>query len=130
MRIAQPSIISLAPISALVFTLLSLLSAGGQESPTAATAANAVSADAAAGHAGRPAAMGAELPLWSVLPFVALLLAIAILPLAAEHWWHRNRPHPGLGTPENWSSRRGGNWRHPRDVAAADYAGATHCVAA
>jgi Na+/H+ antiporter NhaD/arsenite permease-like protein len=34
--------------------------------------------------------MGAELPLISVLPFVALLLCIAILPLAAAHWWERN----------------------------------------
>ncbi len=31
--------------------------------------------------------------LWAVLPFVSLLLAIAILPLvpATEHWWHHNR---------------------------------------
>jgi Na+/H+ antiporter NhaD/arsenite permease-like protein len=35
--------------------------------------------------------MGAELPLWTVLPFVALLLCIAILPLAAGHWWEHNR---------------------------------------
>jgi Na+/H+ antiporter NhaD/arsenite permease-like protein len=35
--------------------------------------------------------MGSELPLWTVLPFVALLLCIAILPLAAAHWWERNR---------------------------------------
>ncbi len=35
--------------------------------------------------------MGAELPLWSVLPFVALLLCIAILPLTAGHWWEQNR---------------------------------------
>ena len=34
--------------------------------------------------------MGAELPLWTVLPFAALLLCIAILPLAAGHWWERN----------------------------------------
>src|SRR6266404_7711277 len=34
--------------------------------------------------------MGAELPLWTVLPFVALLLSIAILPLAAGHWWEKN----------------------------------------
>ena len=27
---------------------------------------------------------------WSVAPFVALLLCIAILPLVAEHFWHRN----------------------------------------
>ena len=31
------------------------------------------------------------LPGWSVVPFAALLLAIAILPLAAAHWWERNR---------------------------------------
>jgi Na+/H+ antiporter NhaD/arsenite permease-like protein len=32
-----------------------------------------------------------DLPLWSVAPFVLLLLAIAVLPLAAGHWWHSNR---------------------------------------
>jgi Na+/H+ antiporter NhaD/arsenite permease-like protein len=34
-----------------------------------------------------------ELPLWSVAPFVVLLLAIAILPLAAPRFWesHRNK---------------------------------------
>ncbi len=32
-------------------------------------------------------------PFWSVLPFVGLLLSIAVLPLipATEHWWHHNR---------------------------------------
>jgi Na+/H+ antiporter NhaD/arsenite permease-like protein len=35
--------------------------------------------------------MGAELPLWTVLPFVTLLLGIAILPLAAGHWWEHNK---------------------------------------
>src|SRR5262245_39147027 len=37
--------------------------------------------------------MALELPLWSVLPFAALLLSIAILPLAAERFWesHRNK---------------------------------------
>ena len=32
-----------------------------------------------------------ELPLVSALPFVVLLLAIALLPLAAPGWWHHNR---------------------------------------
>jgi Na+/H+ antiporter NhaD/arsenite permease-like protein len=32
-----------------------------------------------------------DLPWWSAGPFVILLLCIAILPLAAEHWWHKNR---------------------------------------
>ena len=31
------------------------------------------------------------LPIWTVLPFVALLLAIAILPLAAPRFWESNR---------------------------------------
>src|SRR5262245_43300570 len=31
-----------------------------------------------------------ELPWWSVLPFVLLLLTIAVLPLAAKHWWEKN----------------------------------------
>ena len=34
-----------------------------------------------------------ELPLWTVLPFAGLLLSIAVLPLAAPHFWesHRNK---------------------------------------
>lgn len=36
-------------------------------------------------------ALGARLPLWSALPFVLLLLSIALLPLIAGHWWERNR---------------------------------------
>ena len=31
-----------------------------------------------------------DLPYWSVIPFVALLLMIALLPLVAGHWWHSN----------------------------------------
>src|SRR6478609_10626851 len=34
--------------------------------------------------------MGVVLPLWTVLPFVALLLCIAILPLTFGHWWEKN----------------------------------------
>lgn len=32
-----------------------------------------------------------NLPVWSVTPFVLLLLAIAFMPLIAGHWWHHNR---------------------------------------
>ena len=35
--------------------------------------------------------LGKLLPLWSALPFVLLLLSIAILPLAAPHFWEKNR---------------------------------------
>ena len=31
------------------------------------------------------------IPWWTVLPFAALLLAIAVLPLAAPHFWEKNR---------------------------------------
>ena len=34
--------------------------------------------------------LGSELPLWSVFPFAALLLSIAVLPLVARHFWERN----------------------------------------
>ena len=35
--------------------------------------------------------LGQQLPLASVLPFALLLLAIALLPLSAAHWWEQNR---------------------------------------
>src|SRR3989338_3900628 len=35
--------------------------------------------------------LGRNLPLVSVLPFVLLLLSIAILPLVVSHWWDKNR---------------------------------------
>jgi len=34
--------------------------------------------------------LGAELPFWTILPFAGLLLAIALLPLAAPHFWERH----------------------------------------
>jgi Na+/H+ antiporter NhaD/arsenite permease-like protein len=37
------------------------------------------------------ASLGAVLPLWSLLPFAGLLLAIALLPLVTPHFWEHNR---------------------------------------
>ncbi len=34
--------------------------------------------------------LGAELPLWSVVPFVGILLSIAIFPLVSEDFWHHH----------------------------------------
>ncbi|GIX42508.1 MAG: sodium:proton antiporter [Leptospiraceae bacterium] len=34
---------------------------------------------------------GLEPAFWSVIPFILILLCIAILPLVAEHWWHSNK---------------------------------------
>jgi Na+/H+ antiporter NhaD/arsenite permease-like protein len=35
--------------------------------------------------------LGERLPAWSIVPFGLMLLAIAVLPLAAPHFWERNR---------------------------------------
>jgi len=42
-------------------------------------------------HAEGALEMAKQLPLISVLPFVLMLLSIAVLPLFAEHWWEHNR---------------------------------------
>jgi Na+/H+ antiporter NhaD/arsenite permease-like protein len=40
----------------------------------------------------QPAGIGSLLPLWSVLPFAGILLSIALLPLAAPHFWSGHFP--------------------------------------
>ncbi len=34
---------------------------------------------------------GMEPAIWSVIPFILILLCIAFFPLVLEHWWHSNR---------------------------------------
>ncbi|UCG50852.1 MAG: sodium:proton antiporter [Candidatus Latescibacterota bacterium] len=36
--------------------------------------------------------LGALLPIWSVIPFVGILLSIAFFPLFAPKWWHHHFP--------------------------------------
>src|SRR5581483_7099060 len=38
-----------------------------------------------------PALLGDLLPVWSVVPFAAMLLAIAVMPLLAPGFWEHNR---------------------------------------
>lgn len=46
----------------------------------------------AAEHGGEGhAKIGEMLPLWTIAPFAILLGCIAVLPLAAEHWWEHNK---------------------------------------
>ncbi|WP_411821675.1 sodium:proton antiporter [Leptospira sp. 'Mane'] len=45
------------------------------------------------GHSSHAAEAHSELPYWSVIPFIAILLSIAVLPVAShktEHWWENN----------------------------------------
>ncbi|MEQ9329121.1 MAG: sodium:proton antiporter, partial [Rhodospirillales bacterium] len=39
---------------------------------------------------GAPHLDGAELAVWWVIPFILMLLSIAVMPLAAPHFWHDN----------------------------------------
>lgn len=48
-------------------------------------------ASAAAGHGDGHTSLGSTLGVWTVAPFVVLLLCIAVLPLAAGHWWEHNK---------------------------------------
>jgi Na+/H+ antiporter NhaD/arsenite permease-like protein len=61
------------------------------ETPAASEKADGEHGD---GHAAdfhaRLAELGRTMPLITVLPFVLLLLCIAILPLYASHWWEHN----------------------------------------
>ena len=40
--------------------------------------------------------LGAVLPAWSALPFLGILLSIALFPLLAAHAWHRHYPKVAL----------------------------------
>jgi Na+/H+ antiporter NhaD/arsenite permease-like protein len=44
------------------------------------------------GGTGGHANLGESLPLWSGLPFVGILLSIALFPLFAPHFWHHHYP--------------------------------------
>jgi Na+/H+ antiporter NhaD/arsenite permease-like protein len=40
---------------------------------------------------------GKDIPLWSVIPFVGILLSIALFPLFAPHFWHHHFPKISAG---------------------------------
>ena len=50
----------------------------------------------AAGERAHHAGLGERFPLWTVLPFVGILLSIAVLPLAAPRFWHHHYPKVSL----------------------------------
>ncbi len=43
-------------------------------------------------HGGQHADLGKVLPIWSVIPFIGILLSIALFPLLAEKFWHHHFP--------------------------------------
>jgi Na+/H+ antiporter NhaD/arsenite permease-like protein len=69
----------------------SLAPAGHTEAATAELEdAHAAEADHQGGQEHRD--IGAELPLWTIIPFAGILLSIALFPLFAPHWWHHHFP--------------------------------------
>ena len=40
--------------------------------------------------------IGDTLPLWSIIPFVGMLLSIAIFPLVKAEWWEKHQLHTAL----------------------------------
>lgn len=41
--------------------------------------------------------LGDMLPIWSIIPFVGMLLSIAIFPLVNAHWWEHNQGKVAVG---------------------------------
>ncbi len=50
----------------------------------------------AGGETAHHGGLGERFPLWTVLPFVGILLSIAIFPLAAPQFWHHHYPKVSL----------------------------------
>jgi Na+/H+ antiporter NhaD/arsenite permease-like protein len=86
-----------AALAILLLTLVIPAAGCSATSAAAASAASGTAADHNATEVDQPTShsdhsqIGIQLGEWTVIPFVALLLCIAILPLAAGHWWEHNR---------------------------------------
>ena len=66
----------------------------GSHEPAAATAGHATDAahDQAHGEGHGAVSPVGQLPLWTAIPFVGILLSIALGPLVAPHFWHHHFP--------------------------------------
>ena len=42
-------------------------------------------------------AVSQSLPVWSIIPFVGMLLSIAVIPLIHAHWWEHNMFRVAVG---------------------------------
>lgn len=72
-----------------LFFMLALLSVVGLIlSPTSVFAA--AGGDGHDDHTAHHGVDGAKLPIWSVIPFIGMLLSIAIIPLINFHFWEHN----------------------------------------
>ncbi|MGC9327655.1 MAG: sodium:proton antiporter, partial [Candidatus Hinthialibacter sp.] len=65
--------------------------AAPHESAAPADGEHAAETHAEDGHGAHPN-LGENLPLWSTIPFIGILLSIALFPLFAPHFWHHHFP--------------------------------------
>lgn len=78
---------AIAILLAFILAGASVVTARGQEASAKAGRAEQERPGAATAHD----TIGSQLSLATTLPFVILLLCIAVLPLACGHWWEHNR---------------------------------------
>ncbi|MBN2326876.1 MAG: sodium:proton antiporter [Candidatus Omnitrophica bacterium] len=64
---------------------------GASETAPPPESEHAAQAHAEDAHGSHPS-LGENLPLWSCIPFVGILLSIAFFPLFAPHFWHHHFP--------------------------------------
>ncbi|EPG74750.1 putative membrane protein [Leptospira fainei serovar Hurstbridge str. BUT 6] len=91
--------------SILIFALLLPLTLGAENSPAGKSGESIAQTESAPTtpesaiehHDSNPAShhesLGGDLPFWSVIPFILILLSIALLPLISHstaHWWENN----------------------------------------
>ena len=79
--------------TAVTATVWLLLAVPGLASPGSAFAATVSAGD----PGGDGVSIGEDLPLWSTLPFIGILLSIALFPLIAPRLWHQHYPKIAFG---------------------------------
>jgi Na+/H+ antiporter NhaD/arsenite permease-like protein len=77
-------------ISVTVVIMLNLSSGFAQTDSVHAATQQPVITQAPDSPAEEHGGLGAELPIWSVIPFIGILLSIAIFPIVAPKFWHHH----------------------------------------
>ncbi len=80
-----------AVVTVLIVILLVTVFSTVQATPTTQNGKVAIQEQASEAPAvSEEGSLGTRLPFWSIIPFIGILLSIAIFPLAAEKFWHHH----------------------------------------
>lgn len=80
-----------ALLAASMTLLICVATVWAQEGSSLHQVAETTAHEVAGAAGGRHGGLAEQLPWFSVIPFALLLIAIAVLPLVAHHWWDRLR---------------------------------------